>query len=92
MRRLGRAAGVAICMSLVFSLLLCAAQQTLPPRAIPGNNYAAQLAISPGLGYPFASCEIFGKSPSWLTCDASVLQLKEQRNQFCSLSDHKSGY
>jgi hypothetical protein len=48
----------------------------LLPQALPGTSYAAQLAIPPGLGYPFAHCELVGQSPRWLTIDCARLQLK----------------
>ncbi len=46
------------------------------PQAIPGSRYAAQLSIPPGLGYPFAKCELLGNTPRWLTLDCATLQCK----------------
>jgi hypothetical protein len=53
------------------------ADSRLLPQAQPGSNYAAQLAIPPGLGYPFAECRLTGDQlPSWLALDCLHLQLR----------------
>jgi hypothetical protein len=47
------------------------------PQAQPGALYSAQLAIPPGLGYPFASCKLTGDAlPKGLAFDCARLQLK----------------
>lgn len=73
----------AVCLVIIadaVGLLLgrCLGQQTVHPlpQAFPGTSYAAQLAIPPGLGYPFAQCELLGQAPRWLDIDCTRLQLK----------------
>jgi hypothetical protein len=74
--RLVTSAALAICP--VLRPCASPAQQSVHPlpQAIPGANYAAQLAIPPGLGYPFAKCALEGNAPRWLTLDCARLQLK----------------
>jgi len=47
------------------------------PQAQPGSLYAAQLAIPPGLGYPFQECRLSGDTlPRTLVFDCERLQIK----------------
>lgn len=47
------------------------------PQAQPGSFYSAQLAIPPGLGYPFQECKLTGDTlPKTLRFDCQRLQFK----------------
>jgi hypothetical protein len=67
---------VSACSLAVTTLAETPASRQLP-QAQPGSFYSTQLAIPPGLGYPFEDCKLAGDSlPKSLTLDCQRLLLK----------------